>query len=129
MHYFQKKTNLKFKNKHIQLRRMRPKVAGFRKAYKATIGDILNLDFRIFGLLYFFEGLCIKIKYKNFVNPETSITLRNILEGVGVELSIAYFYMRIFFTRFDDYKRKRFFYSRSKLFFLRKKLNKHSRVR
>lgn len=129
MVYFTKKLKLKLKNKHIQLRRSRPKVNGFRKAYKITIGDILYIDFRISGLLYFFEGICIRIKGKNFVNPETSLTLRNILWGVGVELSIAYFYMRIFFPRFDDYKRKKFFYSRSKLFFLRKKLNKHSRIR
>ena len=49
--------------------------------------------------------------------------------GVGVELIISYYLNRIFFLKIMDYKRKRFIYRRSKLFYLRQRLNRATRVK
>ena len=92
------------------------------------VGDILGLSFRNKGLTYFFEGICIAIKNKKFYSPETSFVLRNILSDVGIELSVAYFYNRAFFLKVNNFKRKKYFYSRSKLYYIRNKLNRESRV-
>lgn len=93
-----------------------------------SVGDILGLSFRNKGLTYFFEGICIAIKSKKFANPETSFILRNILSDVGIELTVSYFYNRAFFLKVNNFKRKKFFYSRSKLYYVRTKLNRESRI-
>jgi ribosomal protein L19 len=56
------------------------------------------------------------------------VVLRNILSGIGVELYIAYFYNRLFFFKFSDFKRKKFIYKRAKLYYLRNKFNNASRI-
>lgn len=50
-----------------------------------SVGDILGVSFYSKGLNYFFEGICIGIRGKSFVTPETSFILRNIIGDVGVE--------------------------------------------
>jgi len=91
-------------------------------------GDILGLSFRNKGYSYSFEGLCIKCKKKKSISPETTLTLRNILGSVGIEISCSYFYNRLFLMRINNFKRKEAFYSRSKLYYIRHKLNRASRV-
>jgi len=91
-------------------------------------GDILGLSFRNKGYTYSFEGLCIKCKKKKGKSPETTLTLRNILGTVGIEVSCSYFYNRLFLMRINNFKRKEAFYTRSKLYYIRHKLNKASRV-
>jgi ribosomal protein L19 len=91
-------------------------------------GDVVSLSFRNKGLNYFFEGICISIKYKSFLSPECSFILRNILSGVGVELNLSFFYNRLFSLKLNSYKKKRSSYFKSKLFFIRYKLNRTSRV-
>lgn len=100
----------------------------FKRQHPVVIGDILGLSFRSKGYSYFFEGICIGIKNKKMIDPETTLVLRNILENVGVEVSFSYFYNRLFFMRINNYKRKKLSYSRSKLFYIRNKLNSASRV-
>lgn len=129
MLYFYKNHFEKKVNKYILGRRNRLSIKGFYNALKIVPGDILSIYFRNQGLLYSFEGICIGIKGKNFINPESSIILRNVLSSISIELTLSFYYVRIFFSRFDDYKRKKFSYTRSKLFFLRKKLNKYSRIK
>ena len=97
----------------------------FKKFY---IGDILGLSFRHKGLIYFFEGICIAIKGKSFVNAETTYIVRNVLSDIGIELNCSFFYNRTFFLRISNFKRKKVFYSRSKLYYVRNKLNRESRV-
>jgi ribosomal protein L19 len=129
MIHFYKERSEKKVNKHVLARRNRLTIKGFRNSYKIVPGDVLSIYFRNQGLLYSFDGICISVKSKNFINPESSIILRNVLSSISVELTVSFYYLRIFFSRFDDYKRKKFSYTRSKLFFLRKKLNKYSRVK
>jgi len=92
------------------------------------VGDILELSFRVKGYNYSFEGLCIKCKKKKGKNPETTLTVRNILGTVGIEISCSYFYNRLFFMRINNFKRKETVYTRSKIYYIRHKLNKASRV-
>jgi len=92
------------------------------------IGDILGLSFRNKGYSFSFEGLCIAIRKKKILHPETSLILRNILGTVGIEVSFSFFYNRVFHMRINNFKRKKLSYTRAKLFFVRHKLNKASRV-
>ena len=78
--------------------------------------------------MYQFEGILLALK-KNLKHPECSLVLRNIILGVGVEYIISYYYNRIFFLKFSDYKRKRYIYKRSKLYYLRNQRTKSSRVK
>jgi ribosomal protein L19 len=95
---------------------------------KFKVGDILVLFFWVKGILYHFEGICICIKKKNFKKIDVTLILRNVLNSIGVELTISYFYNRLFFLKFSDYKRKNFIYKRAKLYFLRQKYNRQSNV-
>lgn len=51
------------------------------------------------------------------------------MTSVGVEILIAYFLRRLYKLSFSDYKRKQFFYNKPRLYFLRDRLNRESRVR
>lgn len=95
---------------------------------KFNVGDVLGLSFRNKGLTYFFEGICIGIKNKGLNNSNTTFILRNILADVGIELNFSYFYNRAFFLKVNNFKRKKFLYNRSKLYYVRNKLNRESRI-
>lgn len=95
---------------------------------KFTVGDILIVFFWVKGLLYRFEGICIALKKRNLLNVNTTLILRNVLSSIGVELRISYYYNRLFYLKFSDFKRKKFIYNRAKLYYLRNKLNRESRI-
>lgn len=96
---------------------------------KFKVGDILIVFFWIKGNFYRFEGICICIKKKNIITVDISFILRNIINSIGIELSLAYYYNRLFFLKFSDFKRKKFIYKRAKLYYLRKKVNKASCIK
>jgi len=48
---------------------------------------------------------------------------------VGIEMTVSYYYNRVYYLIISDYKRKQFLYKKSKLFFIRKKVNRASRVK
>lgn len=125
-----KKTYKSFKKRQAILKRKRrfKNLPIARGGYILYVGDILKFFFRKNYLMYDFEGIILSIKKKKLRSPDTTIKLRNILLGVGIEYSISYFYNRIFFSTLADYKRKRFVYKRSKLYYIRKKKNQASRV-
>ena len=52
--------------------------------------------------------------------------LRNIILGVGVEVTLSYYLNRIFFLKISDFKRKFFLYKKSKLYYIRIQLNRSS---
>lgn len=95
---------------------------------KFTVGDILIVFFWVKGLLYRFEGICIALKKRNLLNVNTTLILRNVLSSIGVESCISYYYNRLFYLKFSDFKRKKFIYNRAKLYYLRNKLNRESRI-
>jgi ribosomal protein L19 len=90
---------------------------------KFRAGDILQILFWVRGALFTFEGMCISLMKKNIKNNNASITLRNVLVNVGIELKISYFVNRLFFFKVSDYKKKKFIYKKSKLYFVRNRVN------
>lgn len=97
---------------------------------KFTRGDILTVNFWSKICNYHFEGICLSLKNKNITTPNTVIKLRNILYGTGVEITVSYFLNRIYQNLImSDYKRKKFIYRSSKLYYLDEKENRKSRIK
>ena len=81
------------------------------------------------GLTFTFQGICLAIRKKYLGNVNASFLLRNVLAGVGIELIIMYYYNRAYNFIFNDFKRKEFNYNKSKLYYLRQRLNRETRVK
>lgn len=128
--HIQRKDNFDIKKKEALLARNTRNILSYKYSLlKINVGDILIVFFWIKGQLFRFEGICISIKWRNILNVNTNLLLRNIISGVGVELLISYYYNRLFSLRFSDYKRKKSIYNRAKLYYLRNKLNIDSRIK
>jgi len=121
--------NLDKKRRSIQIRRSRNRINGFSKAFYFSVGDILEVVFMKWSLPFIFEGVCIAIKKRKLLSPEVSFILRNIILGVIIEMTFSYYYNRLYRLKFYDYKRKIFLIRRSKLFLIRTRLNRESRVK
>jgi len=63
------------------------------------------------------------------LNINTSLIIRNVISGVGIEVVVSFFMNRVFSLSILDYQRKQFLYRKSKLYYLRGKLNRASRVK
>lgn len=105
------------------------RVYNFDGALNFKVGDILIILFWVKHYIYKFEGLCICLRKKNFESPDVSLILRNVLLGVGLEFCISYYLNRIFYLSISDFKRKDFIYRRAKLYYVRLKINRSSRVK
>lgn len=100
------------------------------KYKKFSRGDIITINFWSKSCNYHFEGICIGVKNKSIMLPNTIIKLRNILYGTGVELTISYFLNRLYRNIFlSDYKRKKYIYRSSKLYYLSNKENQKSKIK
>jgi len=75
-----------------------------------------------------FSGICISIKKKNFILPDVTLILRNIIIKTSIEITVSYFYNRIYKLKFLDYRRKFYTFNKNKLYFIRKRVNQESRV-
>lgn len=95
--------------KRVALRRRRFRIEKF------SLGDIIGLYYRTFLANNYFEGSCIALRKYNL--PEFTFSLVNIIMGISIEIKLAFYYNRCFFFRVNDYKRKAFFYKRSKLYY------------
>jgi ribosomal protein L19 len=95
---------------------------------KFLIGDVLEFVYNYKSLALTFSGICIALKKKGFVMPDLSLILRNVIMGIGLELTISYFYNRGFRMQFLDYRRKFFSYNKNKLYFIRYRVNKESKI-
>jgi hypothetical protein len=119
----------------IEGRRFRKCVSGFSLDSRLPFGlffragDILAFTFEHGPVGFSFEGLCLSIRNRGFGRRQTSLIVRNIVAGVGIEVTIAYFLRRLYKLTFSDYKRKQFFYNRPRLYYLRNRINQESRVR
>ena len=105
-------------------RRNRISVSGLPNSLIIASGDILEVFFLIKGLVYVFEGLCLSVKQRGYLNPNMTCLLRNFIQNVGIECNFCFFYNRIYFLRIHDFKRKFYGFSRSKLYFLKENLLK-----
>lgn len=91
-------------------------------------GDIMRLNVEKGPYAHLLEGLCLSIKKRSFLNKETAILIRNVLFGVGVEITASYYNNRLYKCGFSDYKRKQFGYISHKLYYLRQRDNKETQV-
>jgi len=97
--------------------------------FPVVVGDIIAISFWKAAIVYKFEGICIAIKKKSLLNINTSLIIRNVISGVGIEVVVSFFMNRVFSLSILDYQRKQFLYRKSKLYYLRGKLNRASRVK
>ena len=97
------------------------------KFFKA--GDVLQVFYRIGFLINVFEGLCIALRSRNFKSVNTTFILRSVLTRIGVEMCFSAFYNHVYFYKINDYKRKRFYYNRSRLYIIRNQINRASLVK
>jgi ribosomal protein L19 len=119
---------VKRKKNYLFLRKHRNSVKGLFKSFKYAVGDILKVTYNIKNFYLVFEGICISLKNKNFLSLNTVFILRTIILGIGVEMSFSYFCNRLYSLRIQDYKRKFNVIRRSRLFFIRHRKHKYSKV-
>jgi len=113
----------------LQARRKRMFIGGIYNLFKITAGDIIALVFWKEAIIYKFEGICLSVRYKSQLNSNAGLCVRNVLFGIGIEVTAALYSTRIYYLTILDYKRKQFLYRKSKLYYLRYKLNQASRVK
>lgn len=113
---------------YIYQRKHRSLIPKSFKLKKILIGDILEFVYFFKTSPLVFSGICIAIKRKSFVVSDLVIILRNIVLKTGVELTFSYFYNRAYKAKFLDYKRKFYNFNKNKLYFIRYRMNRESRV-
>jgi ribosomal protein L19 len=124
----------KLKSKKIELsyyikqRRQRFLIKHSKLLKIFKIGDIIEFVFHYKNIPLIFRGICISIKRKYFILPDVIIVLRNVIIKIGIELTVSYYYNRLYKLKFLDYKRKFHNYTKNKLFFIRKSVNKASQI-
>jgi ribosomal protein L19 len=92
-------------------------------------GDIMTINFWIKTYNYNFEGICLGLKKKKLISNNSTLVLRNILFNIGIELVISYYNYRLFCnTLMSDYKRKKYYYRSSKLYFLCYRKNQATKI-
>lgn len=113
---------------YINSRKHREFIKNSLKIRKFLIGDILEFVYKYKNMVLTFSGICISLRKKSFVMPDLSLILRNVIIGVGIELTISYFYNFGYKMLFLDYRRKFFHYNKNKLYFIRNRVNRESKV-
>jgi ribosomal protein L19 len=105
------------------------RIIGFCYVLQFLVGDVVEVAYYRQNIMFKFEGVCISVRRKGFVLPDLVFTLRNVVWGVSIEMTFSYFYHRLFDLVRNDYKRKSNLIRRSKLYYVRNRLNRESRVR
>jgi ribosomal protein L19 len=114
---------------YFYLRRHRQLIKGLTNSFLFNAGDIVKVIYFRKNYSYVFEGICLGIKKKSFLTPNTSFKLRNIILGIGIEMIFLFFSKRLYFLKLHDYKRKFKFINKNKLFYLRFAKNQASKVK
>lgn len=130
--YFFRSILLYNSNKEIQYyikqRKQRQYIYHSKKFYQFKIGDIIEIIFYYKCTPIIFSGICISIKGKYFFKPDIILILRNIIIRIAIELTVSYYYNRLYKLKFLDYKRKFSYFNKNKLFFLRNQINRKSQI-
>jgi hypothetical protein len=113
---------------YIKQRKNRALIKGSAKYKIFLVGDIIEFLFIFKSVPLLYSGICIAIRKKAFLVPDVTLILRNIIMKVAVEITVSFFYNRIYKLKFLDYKRKFYFFNKNKIFFIRKRLNRESRI-
>ncbi|RYE13209.1 MAG: 50S ribosomal protein L19 [Rickettsiales bacterium] len=122
----------------ITARKNRERIHGFINAdgsqkykgwgQKFVAGDIMRVNVEKGPYAHLLEGLCLSIKKRSFLNKDTVVLVRNVLFGVGVEITASYYNNRLYKCGFSDYKRKQFEYVNHKLYYLRQRDNRETQI-
>lgn len=88
------------------------------------IGDIVKVSYLMKYKAMVFKGICISKKFNSFLNLNSSFILRSVHTNVALELCISLYNVKLFNIEVFQYEKKRFYYSQSKLYYLRKRSNK-----
>lgn len=112
----------------IKQRKNRKLIKGSKKYRKFVVGDIVEFLFVFKSVPLLYSGICIAIRKKSFIVPDVVLILRNVIMKVAIEVTVSFFYNRLYKLKFLDYKRKFHSYNKNRIFFIRKRLNKESRV-
>jgi len=131
LNYFYKDLKKNFKIKaefYVQERKKRPFIKNSLKLKAFKVGDIVEFIYFLKSMALIFSGICISIKKKNFILPDVTLILRNIIIKTSIEITVSYFYNRIYKLKFLDYRRKFYTFNKNKLYFIRKRVNQESRV-
>lgn len=113
---------------YIKQRKNRKTIKGSKKYKIFSVGDIIEFLFVFKSVPLLYSGICIAVRKKSFIMPDVTLILRNIIMKVAIEITVSFFHNRVYKLRFLDYKRKFYFFNKNKIFFIRKRLNKESRV-
>jgi ribosomal protein L19 len=113
---------------YIKQRKNRKNIKGSKKYKKFLVGDIIEFLFVFKSVPLLYSGICIAIKRKSFLVPDVTLIIRNVIMKVAIEVTVSFFYNRLYKLKFLDYKRKFYFFNKNKIFFLRKRLNRESRI-
>ena len=112
----------------IKQRKNRNYIKGSKKYKIFVVGDVIEFLFVFKSVPLLYSGICIAIRKKSFIVPNVTLILRNIIMKIAIEITVSFFYNRIYKLKFLDYKRKFYFFNKNKIFFLRKRLNRESRL-
>jgi len=112
----------------IKQRKNRNYIKGSKKYKIFVVGDVIEFLFVFKSVPLLYSGICIAIRKKSFIVPDVTLILRNIIMKIAIEITVSFFYNRIYKLKFLDYKRKFYFFNKNKIFFLRKRLNRESRL-
>lgn len=123
-----KKTSRLTPSYYIKKRKNRKIIKGTLSLKFISIGDILEFVYTYKSIPLVYKGICIAIRRRYFINSDVTLILRNIIMKIGIELTVSYYYNRLYKLKFLDYKRKFYHYSRNRLFFIRKRVNRESQV-
>ena len=113
---------------YIKQRKNRITIKGSKKYKKFLVGDIIEFLFIFKSVPLLFSGICIAIRKKTFLVPDVTLILRNVIMKVAIEVTVSFFYNRLYKLKFLDYKRKFYFFNKNKIFYIRKRLNKESKI-
>jgi ribosomal protein L19 len=115
-------------NFFIKQRKNRDLIKNSSTIKKVVIGDVLKFIYFYRSKPLIFIGICIAIKKKSFMVPNMILVLRNLVLKTAIELTLLFFYNNGYSSTFLDYKRKLYSFNKNKLYFLRYRLNRESRV-
>lgn len=123
------KKDFKFKPEfYVKQRKNRPFIKNSLKLKTFQVGDVVEFVFFLKNMALIFSGICISIKKKNFIMPDVILILRNMIIKTSIEITVSYFYNRIYKLKFLDYRRKFYTFNKNKLYYIRKRVNQESRV-
>jgi ribosomal protein L19 len=129
--YFFKNNKKNFKllpSYYVKQRKNRDFIKASKSIKFFRIGDIIEFVYFYKCIPLIFSGICIAIKRKYFIKADVSLVLRNVIMKVSIELTVSYFYNRLYKLKFLDYKRKFYNFNRNKLYYVRNRINRESQI-